>query len=329
MGSKQNLIPFILSHVEKLKFRTALDAFSGSGCVSYALKQTGAEVITNDFMRFCYHIARATVENNRTQLSDNDVGRLMQIRTNAPDFIRKNYDGVFFNYEDCLFLDNLWLNIQDLSSPLKRSIAFASAVRACMKKRPRGIFTVVGRKGWDGRRDLRISMKEQFLEAIKIFNQSVFSNGKSNKAFCRDVFELNPKGMDLVYIDTPYISPFSDCDYIRRYHFVEGFCSYWKDLDLMHHTKTKKIRSYPTLFSKKQNALMAFEKLFDHFKNSILVVSYSSNSIPDKASMANLLRRFKRRVEVFERSHKYSHGNHNHKVGVNNNSVYEYLFVAQ
>jgi DNA adenine methylase len=26
---------------------------------------------------------------------------------------------------------------------------------------------------------------------------------------------------DLVYLDPPYVSHYSDCDYTRRYHFVE------------------------------------------------------------------------------------------------------------
>ncbi|HAL91608.1 MAG TPA: hypothetical protein DCM68_01110, partial [Verrucomicrobia bacterium] len=33
MGSKQRLLPFILKHISSLKFRSFLDAFSGSGCV--------------------------------------------------------------------------------------------------------------------------------------------------------------------------------------------------------------------------------------------------------------------------------------------------------
>ena len=101
-----------------------------------------------------------------------------------------------------------------------------------MKKRPRGMFTVTGRKGWDERIDLKLSMREQFLVAVNAFNSAVFSNGQQNRAFNSDVFDLQPDLADLVYIDTPYISPFSDCDYTRRYHFVEGYCRYWKGVEI-------------------------------------------------------------------------------------------------
>jgi DNA adenine methylase len=328
MGSKQTLLPFIMKHISVLRFGRVLDAFSGSGCVAYALKQQGAEVHTNDFLRFAFHIARATVENNSTRLTETDLKMLLAPNRKARDFIQTTFADRYFKAADNRFLDNLWANIERLTST-KRSLAIASACRAAMKKRPRGIFTFTGTKGWDGRKDLRLSMKEQFLMAAWQFNKAVFSNTRNNKAHNSDVFNVDPKGYDLVYIDTPYVSPFSDCDYTRRYHFVEGFSSYWQGAEILNHTVTKKLRSYPTDFSTKGRAFDAFAKLFHHFRKSSLVVSYSSNGIPSERQMVELLRGFKRKVEVHKIRHLYSHGNHKHKVGDNNNSVQEYLFIAQ
>ena len=139
---------------------------------------------------------------------------------------------------------------------------------------------------------------------------------------------LEPRDYDLVYIDTPYISPFSDCDYTRRYHFVEGYCTYWKDAEILTETTTKKIRSYSTAFAGKSTALTSFSRLFEHFRRSTLVVSYSSTGIPSKAQMVELLKAVKKSVQVHEINHRYCHGNHNHKIGDNNNSVREYVFIA-
>lgn len=328
MGSKQRLLPFILKHLAKLKFNSALDAFSGSGCVGYAIKQTGARVYANDFLNFCFQTARATIENNSTKLSEDDVSKLVRPNTAAPTFVRDTYTDLFFTETDCGFLDNLWANIQELESPLKLSLALAAASRACMKKRPRGMFTFTGIKGWDERRDLKLSMREQFLIAVNALNSAVFSNGQQNKALNSDVFDLQPDLADLVYIDTPYISPFSDCDYTRRYHFVEGYCRYWKGLEITD-TTTKKIRSYDTDFSTKARARQAFQKLFHHFRKSTLVISYSSNCVPSKAEMIELLKNEKSKVTVYESAHRYHHGNQAHKVGDNKNEVIEYLFIAE
>lgn len=328
MGSKQRLLPFILKNLAGLKFGSALDAFSGSGCVGYALKRTGARVYANDFLNFCFHTARATIENNTTRLTDEDVGRLVRPNARAASFVRDTYADLYFDRPDCEFLDQLRANVAELESPLKSSLALAAAARACMKKRPRGMFTFTGRKGWDGRKDLKLSMREQFLAAVAALNGAVCSNGQQNKAFNVDVFDLPPGLADLVYIDTPYISPFSDCDYTRRYHFVEGFCRNWSGLKLTD-TTTRKFASYDTEFSTKARASRAFQKMFHHFRQSTLVVSYSSNCIPGKAEMLELLKNEKSKVTVYESAHRYHHGNHAHKVGHNNNEVVEYLFIAE
>jgi len=328
MGSKQRLLPFILKHLAKQKFNSALDAFSGTGCVGYAIKKSGVRVYANDFLHFCFHTAHATIENNSTMLTEEDISKLVKPNVSAPTFVRDVYKDLFFNERDCGFLDNLWANIQELQSPLKASMALAAASRACMKKRPRGMFTFTGHKGWDERIDLKLSMSEQFLIAVAAFNNAVFSNGQQNKALNSDVFDLQPDLADLVYIDTPYISPFSDCDYTRRYHFIEGYCRYWKGVKITN-TTTKKFHSYDTAFSTKARAYNAFQKLFHHFRKSTLVVSYSSNCVPRKSEMIELLKSEKSKVTVYEVVHRYHHGNHAHKVGNNKNDVIEYLFVAE
>jgi DNA adenine methylase len=328
MGSKRALLPFIFDSLSHLKFDTVLDAFSGSACVAYGFKQCGHQVHSNDFLRFAFRVAHATIENNGTRLDENDVNQLMRRNKNARTFIQETFAGLYFSEEENAFLDNVSANLQEMKNPLKRSLALASVCRAAMKKRPRGIFTFTGRKGWDGRADLRLTLREQFLQAVRQFNAAVFSNRRRNRAFCSNVFDIDPKPYDLVYIDPPYVSPYSDCDYTRRYHFLEGLCTYWVGVELMPQTVTKKIRSYPTEFSTKEKATDAFGRLFAHFRRSTLAVSYSSNAIPPKCEMVRLLREFKPSVEVREIRHRYSHGNHNHKVGDNNNSVTEYLYVA-
>ncbi|MHC4984089.1 MAG: DNA adenine methylase [Planctomycetota bacterium] len=328
MGSKQGLLPFIMRHVNSVSFETALDAFSGSGCVGYALKKAGKRVFANDHHRFAYHFACATVENNATRLDSSDIRLLLRKNPRAGSFVREKYAGLYFGPEDSEFIDNTYANIQKLKGRLKKSLALAALVRACMKKRPRGIFTFIGKKSWDGRRDLNLTLRSQFIDAVRQFNRAVFSNHRRNKATCLDVFETDPKGIDLVYIDTPYITPHSDCDYTRRYHFVEGLCSYWHAAEIQEETLTKKMRSYPTAFRSASTASEALLRLFDHFKQAKIVVSYGSNGIPSRNNMVRLLKNFKKNVTVKEESHKYCFGNHGHKVGNPHNEVQEYLFIA-
>lgn len=327
MGSKQGILPAIWNAVKRLPFATALDAFSGSGCVSYMFKSQGKAVIANDFSKYSYHLVNALVANSHETLSDDEIAMLLEPNNERQNFIRETFRGLYFPDEDNLFLDNTIANIRLLTSPFKHSLALSALNRACIKRRARGVFTYVGERYDDGRRDLRLTLQEQFLAAVGLFNDTVFDNGQQNRAFNQDVFTLDIPA-DLVYLDPPYYTPLSDNDYLRRYHFVEGLSCYWQGVEILHHTKTKKLRKYYTPFDSRTEVYSAFERLFRQFSKSILVVSYSSNSLPRREELTEMLRAIKSNVEVHSIEHKYSFGTHGHKVGNNNNAVQEYLFVA-
>ncbi len=328
MGSKYKMLPFLWDSIKELEFKSALDAFSGSGCVSYMLKQKGIEVYSNDFMAFSANITKAIVQNSSAKICKEDIAFLTTKNEDASDFITKMFDGLYFEKNDNIFLDNTVANIALLADDSKKSIALAALTRACMKKRPRGIFTYVGERYNDGRRDLQLSLKEHFLENIEIFNEAVFNNGHINKSFNKDIFDLDINA-DLVYFDPPYLTAKSDNDYVRRYHFVEGLVKNWDGVDIELGTKTKKFKKYASPFDSKNTVNDALDKLFDKFRNSILVVSYSSNSIPKKEEMIDLLKKYKESVVLKEIDYQYSFGNQNHKIGNNANKVKEYLFIAK
>ena len=142
-----------------------------------------------------------------------------------------------------------------------------------------------------------------------------------------DAMNLHVEHVDLVYIDPPYYSPLSDNEYVRRYHFVEGLARDWKDVEIQQHTKTKKFKSYPTPFSTRKGAADAFDRLFKKFSDCILIVSYSSNSLPSQDEMVAIMARYKGHVEVIPIDYRYSFGNQGDSK-TNRNKVQEYLFVG-
>ncbi len=328
MGSKHRLLPWLHGVLSEYRFDTALDPFCGSGAVSYLLKCMGKQVTSSDFLDFCATIARATVENSSTTLSPRVVEELRQRRTDCPSFIRDTYGGVFFSRRDLGFLDTVWCNLRRQSSFLVRSIAIAAMVRACVKRQPRGVFTVAGNGHYDdGRRDLHMTLERHFLEQVKLYNSAVFDNGKRNRALQRDVFELRSQeiAVDLVYLDPPYVPRSDDNCYVKRYHFLEGLSHYWEGEEIMLDTKVKKIRKKYTPFSYRKDAVPAFERLFEMFRRSIIALSYSSNGYPDIDNLVALMRKVKRRVAVEEQPHRYHFGTHN---GVKRALVTEYLIVG-
>lgn len=328
MGSKKRLLPWIHQVLDTLDFESALDPFSGTGCVAYLMKSMGRRVVASDFLNFTSVIARATVENASVRLDGGAVERLLDPTPSSRGFIAKTFDGVFFTPDDLAFLDRVSGHIQKLRNPYEQALAYAALFRSCLKRQPRGVFTVSGdlSRYDDGRRDLRLSLQEHFLEQIEVFNGAVFDNGRQNGAQRSDVFDLPNRDVDLVYLDPPYVPRSDDNCYIKRYHFLEGLSCYWQDLPIVERTKVKKIAKRYTPFSYRRTAVDAFDRMFARFAKSTIVLSYSSNGFPDLDQLTALLKRHKRSVQVFEKPHRYHFGTHG---GVERASVTEYLIVGR
>lgn len=327
MGSKRKIVPSIYDVSTQLEFNTALDLFSGSGVVSYLFKAMGKSVTSNDYMAMAATVAKAVVGNSSITLDEAIVQKLLA-PCETDEFVERTFRGLYYTDDENRFIDRIRNNLTQLADEQTRSMAMAALIRACVKKRPRGIFTYTGFRYDDGRRDLRLSFQDQFLEAVAAYNGAVFDNGMACRAVWGDAFspELG-RDYDLVYLDPPYYTPLSDNEYVRRYHFVEGLARNWKGVEIQQHTKTKKFKSYPTPFSTEQGACRAFDGLFDRYRKSILIVSYSSNGLPSKEDMTALLKNAGKVVEVIPVKHKYSFGNSS-TASTRKNEVEEFLFVA-
>lgn len=327
MGSKSKLLPEIWSAASQFKVHTVVDLFSGSGIVGYMFKAQGKAVVCNDYMAMSAVFAKAMVENNTVTLPLEEAGELLAVHRESDHFVASTFKDLYYADEENDLIDTLRTNIAALRDPYKHAIAMTALIRACVKKRPRGIFTYTGQRYDDGRRDLQKTLAQQFLEAVEAVNRAVFDNGLVHRARQGDALDLRVEQADLVYIDPPYYTPLSDNEYVRRYHFVEGLARDWRGVEIQRHTQTKKFKSYPTPFSTRKGAADAFDRLFRKFADSVLLVSYSSNSLPARDEMTAIMARYKRHVEVIPVEYRYSFGNQG-EARTHRNSVQEYLFVG-
>ncbi len=308
MGSKYKLAPHLAEVFGNVGGRSAVDAFCGSGVVSYLLKAQGYRVTSNDFLNFPSVIARDR------------------------DFIQSTFDGLYYTPEAREWLDSAWSHI-DLLTGYERDIAISALVLSAARKQPRGVFTFTdSTKYADGRCDLRLSCPEHFREAVAAYNAVVFDNGVSgHKAHHGDVFDLRPDNNadappDLVYLDPPYAPPTDDADYIKRYHLLEGLSAYWRGMEIMENTKTKKLTKRFTPFAYKRTIEDALSRSFEQFEDAgTIVLSYSSNALPPADRIVDLLGKVKPRVETIAIDHKYSFGTH---AAATRQNVSEYLFVG-
>ena len=327
MGSKNKILPYIRDITREFDFSSAIDLFSGSGIVSYMLKSEGKAVISNDYMALGSTFSKALIENNSEILPLKLAKKLLCKNEKNDKFVQSNFKDLYFTDEENILIDNIRANIISLRNPYKKALALSALCRACTKKRPRGIFTYTGNRYDDGRKDLKTSIEDHFINAVDIFNNAVFDNKKINLSIRKDAMDLTSSG-NFVYMDPPYYSLCSDNEYIRRYHFTEGICCNWEGVEMQWHTKTKKFKNYPTPFSNKENAKDAFDKLFDKYKKSIILVSYSSNCLPTLDEMVEMLAKYKKDVKVLSIDYRYSFANQKENMSTNKNMVKEYLFLG-
>lgn len=327
MGSKYRLLPHLERVFASLGGQSAVDAFSGSGVVSYLLKAQGYRVTANDFLNFPTVIARATVQNSTVRLEP----ELVDLICDAPaaddrDFIQSRFDGLNFDAADRKFLDSAWSHIDTLRG-YRRDLALSALILSAARKQPRGVFTFTDSSRYaDGRRDLKLSLREHFRERIAEYNATVFGNSQRSQVVCGEVFDIPFTTPDVVYLDPPYAPPSDDNDYIKRYHFLEGLSLYWRGVTIMEDTKTKKLTKKFTPFAYKRTIEDALSRTFEHFSGAgAIVLSYSSNAIPAADRIVDLLGKVKPVVETIVIDHKYSFGTHS---AATRRDVSEYLFVG-
>jgi adenine-specific DNA-methyltransferase len=325
MGSKYRLVPHLAQAFAEVGGRCALDAFSGSGVVSYLMKTLGYRVTSNDFLAFPATIARAAVVNQGDRLTEQDLDLICGPPADDRDFIQRTFHGLYFTEEDRQFLDSAWSHI-DRMSGYKKALAISALVLAAARKQPRGVFTFTNLRYDDGRRDLHLPLREHFRERAAEYNQVVFDSGQPCTALSGDVFDLDTQDYDLVYLDPPYAPPRDDNCYIKRYHFLEGLSVYWRGQKIMENTATKKLAKRYTPFSYKHTVTGALRRTLEQFKRSTIVLSYSSNAVPDASTIEGLLRAVKGEVEIRPIDHTYSFGTH---AAAQRRAASEYLFIGR
>jgi adenine-specific DNA-methyltransferase len=331
-GSKLKLLDWIWANIRDLPFDTALDPFGGTGCVSHLLKSKGKQVVYNDILRFNHIIGLALIENDATTLSEEDVAFLLTRHEDVryPTFIQDTFQDIYFTNDENQWLDMVIANIKNLDDRYKQAIAYFALFQACIIKRPYNLFH---------RRNLYMRMSDVqrsfgnkttwdtpfevwFRQFVAEANSSIFSNGRHNVAMNCDAFEI-PGQYDLVYIDTPYISDRGiGVDYFHFYHFLEGIVDYdnWAHR-IDYRSKHRKLKQKKSVWTDKTCIHAAFDRLFEKFQASILVVSYRDHGIPSPNELLMLLRKHKGDVvEVNGTEYKYVLSNGNSR---------ELLFIAQ
>lgn len=331
-GSKLKLINWIWDAIKDIQFKTALDAFGGTGSVAYMLKSKGKQVTYNDILKFNWYIGLALIENSKVNITKSDIDFILTTNNKItyPSFIEDTFKDIYFTSKENHWIDMIVTNIHKLDNKYKQAMAYFALFQSCIIKRPFNLFHRKNlylrfsdvKRSFGNKITWDTPFETHFIKFIQEANSAIFSNNMDNQAINCDVFDIKGN-FDLVYIDTPYISKKGvGVDYHNFYHFLEGLVDYSKwEQNIDYKTKNKRLKSKPSPWSDKKLIHFAFDKLFNKYKNSILVVSYRSDGIPSIDELFNLIKKYKTEIEVLLRT--------NYKYVLSNNHSDEVLIIAK
>ena len=341
-GSKRKMLPWLHEILRDIPFNNVLDAFGGSGCVSYLLKRMGKEVTFNDSLRWSYISGQAVVVNNRVTLNDNDVDRILAPRTDYPwgRVVSTNFKGIYYLDSENEWIETVTTNILKLTGypqeilRYKRALAFYALFQSCLVKRP---FNLFHRKNLDLRlRDVsrsfgnKASWDRPFADWFRRFvveaNRLVFDSQKPCRAINHDAFDIDPSGFEMVYLDPPYVKEAprrEGTDYFKYYHFLEGLATYYTwaeriDFSTLNRRLKDNRRELAFIPDK---ATESFDRLFQHFRDSKIVLSYKAGGIPSVDTLVGLLKKYKSNVNLITKPYVYALNRQNGNKSLNRECV--------
>lgn len=317
-GSKRKLLGWVQAQLADLAYDRVLDAFSGTGAVSYLFKTLGKEVTCNDLLASNRLIGQALIQNDGRRLAPSALRRVLarDPEVEYDDFVHRTFEGIYFTDCENAWIDVVVQNIGRLRGQANRALAYYGLFQACLVKRPYNLFhrrnlymrTAKVARSFGNKATWDRSFAEHFERFVAQVNGAVFDGGVPCRVTGYDAQDV-PGAFDLVYIDPPYVSGRGvGVDYLGFYHFLEGLADYRAWPDRVDYTsKHRRLMPQPNPWCSPKTNASAFARLFERFADSILVVSYRSDGCPNLEALVGLMKRFKPRVEVVQaRAYQYA-----------------------
>ncbi|MFA5598970.1 MAG: DNA adenine methylase [Phenylobacterium sp.] len=304
VGNKSKLLYEIFAFLKynNIQYNNVLDLFSGSAYVSLAMKMFGKNVVSNDILASSYLYAKAFVENNSIELTQDEKKYLLTNTSICESaFVSNNFNDRF-TVNECFFLDRFYDNVQSIfkHDKDKQALAFSSLFIFILN------YAFVGGRLNNGqvlaKLDHRLSHsrnKGYEIPFAKLFWYYFKSSG-TGKAYNMDAIDFlrNMKNkvnkIDLVYLDPPYGG--GQSDYAKMYNFFE---QYLKQSDtLLNDNQLAR-------FAKKKDYEFSFDLLLfelDKWDVDTWLLSYNDSSW---ASLDKIIQKVEKYKKVIVRDVQY------------------------
>lgn len=304
IGNKMKLANWIADNVPE-DTDTILDLFSGGGSVSYELKKRGYQVWSNDALYSSYSLSKALIENSKIKLKKSVIDNALDYTPSYKDKEKVKFlaNNLYFE-EEIPELSKLVGYVNSLRG-YDKYIYLSLLRRAMIRKLPYSRMNI----NWENiklLRDEEYSYKKygrrrayhnkgfayHMYDELDEYNNSIFDNGRKNRAFQKDAFSLvknNIKLIDTVYLDPPYPGT------MNNYNGFYGCFDKIFDKEIMYNDLTKS----KTFLLYLENIIEELSKKAKH-----MMISINSNSNPGYEEIVNMCE-FYGKTSLKKRKHNY------------------------
>ncbi|MCI8454048.1 MAG: DNA adenine methylase [Lachnospiraceae bacterium] len=313
---------------------SVLDIFSGSAVVSDHFKRRGVRVVSNDFLYFCYVLARGTVGLNkrpsfaRLGISD-PIGYLNALCAGKEGadlsdcFIYQNYspnetcDRMYFQKENALKIDRIRQKIEAwyreerinengyyyLLAALLNAVPYVANIT--------GVYAAY-LKYWDART----------YRSLMLTEPEIYSNQRRNRCCSEDYTALLRLRCDLLYADPPYNSR----EYLPNYHILETIARY-DNPAISGVTGMRGYEEQKSAFCRKGTVYDAFERLVRDCKSRHILISYNNEGLLSTAELCEICTRYC--VPGTFRLYEYDYRRYKNKIPNDTEGLKEQLYFLR
>ena len=327
------MIPWIFSHLDRLSFTSALDLFGGTGIISHGFQLRDKKVFYNDFLKSNQISVSGLLNSTRNDIITNDIlDEVLTIDNLHVDdqFLTKYLADSYFFPNESEWIAKISSKIGYVDLPKsQKCILFFALSQSCLKKRPfhtfHGSFLNLRLKKRNEKQTWDIDMSETFQKIIKEVN-TYLTNLPAKLPDVNisgfNASEVTPEmisstRLDLVYIDPPFISnkkkrTLRFANYIKNYHVLELLANYENistlidpSSGMLNPEKYLPVKEMDLWIDQNQKKwFRAFDQIIKNFQDSIIVVSYRSDSLISQEDLLNIIGSYKN-VELFTTPHIY------------------------
>ena len=281
IGNKEKIVDWIIENLP-IKNGRVLDLFAGGCSMSYALKNAGFSVISNDILYSDFCISKAIIENSNKTLNLKITPCEL-----SNFFTQKCYNNINWLSNSLYFDDEVKelvciINYSKTLSGYDKFIFLALLRRAMVRKIPYSRMCIK----WEeivklrdeelsyqkyGRRRAyhNISFLEHIYLNLKQYNNAIFDNGLENLSYNLDCLEMLDvlDRVELIYIVPPYPST------------MNNYFSFYGSYDKMFDKETKQYTDFTNKNTFLQNLRAIFKKAIG--KTGYIAISLNNKSKPN------------------------------------------------